>query len=94
VVVHEPGRARPGDILVTRTLDPRLAGFLPALGGLVSETGGVLSHLAILAREYGVPTVVGVDDALDRYAPGSRLLVDGTTGEVRPIAGPEGGDRT
>jgi pyruvate,water dikinase len=92
VVVHEPGRARPGDILVTRTLDPRLAGFLPALGGLVSETGGVLSHLAILAREYGVPTVVGVDDALDRYAPGSRLLVDGTTGEVRPIAGPDGGD--
>jgi pyruvate,water dikinase len=56
--------------------------LLPSLGGLVAETGSVLSHLAILAREYGVQTVVAVRDALHRYPPGTRLLVDGDTGEV------------
>jgi phosphohistidine swiveling domain-containing protein len=79
----------PGDVLVVRTLEPGLAGWLPGLGGLVAETGATLSHLAILAREYGVPTVVGVHDALQRFAPGVRLLVDGGTGEVRTVGGEE-----
>jgi pyruvate,water dikinase len=48
----------------------------------VAETGGTLSHLAILAREFGVPTVVGVHDSLFRFPPGVPLLVDGSTGEV------------
>jgi pyruvate,water dikinase len=65
-----------------RTLDPGLAAALPGLGGLVSETGSVLSHLAILARELGVPTVVGVADALNRFPAGSVVVVDGTTGDV------------
>ena len=55
---------------------------------MVSETGSVLSHLAILAREYGVPTVVGVHDAVERFPVGVLLVVDGTTGEV--LAGGEG----
>ncbi|MGQ0804544.1 MAG: PEP/pyruvate-binding domain-containing protein [Actinomycetota bacterium] len=71
-----------GAVLVVRTLDPSLAPVLPQLGGLVAETGSVLSHLAILARELGVPTVVGVDGATSRLRPGMRVLVDGTTGEV------------
>jgi pyruvate,water dikinase len=71
-----------GAVLVVRTLDPGLAPLLPGLAGLVAETGSTLSHLAILAREYHVPTVVGVHGALGRFAPGCRLLVDGTTGEV------------
>lgn len=71
-----------GAILVVRNLDPGLATVLPQLGGLVSETGSVLSHLAILAREMGVPTVVGVPDALRRFPPGARVIVDGMTGEV------------
>lgn len=79
----EPPRA--GDVLVTRTLDPGLAPLLPVLGGLVAETGSVLSHLAILARELGVPTVVGVAGALERFPPGSVVVVDGTTGEVRAV---------
>lgn len=74
---------QPGDVLVVRTLDPGLAGWLPGLAGLVAETGASLSHLAILAREYGVPTVVAVPDALSRFAAGTRVLVDGATGEVR-----------
>ena len=85
-VVHSGGAApQAGDVLVTRTLDPGLAPLLPLLGGLVAETGSVLSHLAILAREYGVPTVVGVTDALNRFPPGSVVVVDGTAGDVSAV---------
>jgi pyruvate,water dikinase len=86
-VVHDAACAAPGDVLVTRTLDPRLAGWLPGLGAVVCETGSVLSHLAIMAREHGVPTVVGVHDAVERFPVGSELVVDGTTGEVRFAGG-------
>ncbi|MGH2749113.1 MAG: PEP/pyruvate-binding domain-containing protein [Actinomycetota bacterium] len=77
------GHPQAGAVLVVRTLDPTLASLLPILGGLVAETGSPLSHLAILAREYGVPTVVGVTDALVRFQPGAEVVVDGTSGEVR-----------
>lgn len=85
-----PAAPEPGTILITRTLDPGLAPLLPGLGGLVSETGSVLSHLAILAREFGVPTVVGLAGALERFPAGSVVVVDGTTGEVTVVetAGP------
>jgi pyruvate,water dikinase len=69
-------------VLVVRTLDPSLASVLPRLAGLVAETGSVLAHLAILAREAGVPTVVGAAGALDRYEPGTVVRVDGDTGEI------------
>ena len=91
-VVHDAAVAAPGDVLVTRTLDPRLAGWLPRLGAVVSETGSVLSHLSILAREYGVPTVVGVHDAVERFPVGQQLLVDGTTGEVLALGEGSGGE--
>jgi pyruvate,water dikinase len=81
--VHQgPGTPPSGAVLVVRTLDPNLAPVLPHLGGLVAETGSILSHLAILAREFGVPTVVGVPDALRKYPHGTVVLVDGTAGEV------------
>ena len=79
-------KPEPGAVLVVRTLDPALAPLLPQLGGLVAETGSVLSHLAILAREFGIPTVVGVEGALERFADGSVVVVDGTTGEVSEVA--------
>jgi rifampicin phosphotransferase len=72
----------PGDVLIVRTLDPQLAGALPRLGGLVAETGSVLSHLAILAREYRIPTVIGVADAIDRFPEGSTVIVEGDAGTV------------
>lgn len=79
-----PADALPADgaVLVVRTLDPGLAPMLPGLRGLVAETGSVLSHLAILAREFGVPTVVGVEDAMKRFPPGTEIVIDGSTGEV------------
>ena len=79
----------PGEVLVVRTLDPGLAAALPGLAGLVAETGSVLSHLAILARELDVPTVVGVPDAVHRFPAGSIVVVDGTTGEVSLAQSPE-----
>ncbi|MFF7263785.1 PEP/pyruvate-binding domain-containing protein [Streptomyces sp. NPDC008159] len=71
-------------VLVVRTLDPAFAPLLPRLAGLVAQTGSPLSHLAVLAREYGVPTVVGATDAVRSFPPGTRLTVDGTLGDVRP----------
>lgn len=86
-VVHadSPDPPGAGDVLVVRTLSPRLAAHLPSIEGLVAETGSVLSHLAILAREYHVPTVVAVHDALHRFPVGARVVVDGDTGEVRLV---------
>lgn len=69
-------------VLVVRSLDPALASLLPGLAGLVAETGSALSHLAVLAREYRVPTAVGVPGAVDRFPSGTALTVDGGTGEV------------
>ncbi|MGZ8741410.1 MAG: PEP/pyruvate-binding domain-containing protein [Nocardioides sp.] len=77
----------PGDVLVVRELQPGLAAYLPGLAGLVAETGSTLSHLAILAREYDVPAVVAVHDALRRFPAGSRVFVDGGTGDVRIVDG-------
>ncbi len=75
-----------GAVLVVPVLDPRLAPLLPGLAGLVAETGSPLSHLAILAREHSVPTVVGLTDATTRFLPGTEVLVDGSSGEVRVIS--------
>ena len=71
---------------MVRHLEPELAPLLAGVDGLVAETGSALSHLAIVARELGVATVVGVDDALARFPPGVQVLVDGSTGEVRELA--------
>jgi rifampicin phosphotransferase len=81
-VLATPNGLRP--VLVTRTLDPDLSTALPHVAGLVAETGSVLSHLAILARELHVPTVVSVPDAVRRFPPGSTVLLDGESGEVAP----------
>jgi pyruvate,water dikinase len=91
--VHQLSEGPPdeGEILVVRVLDPSLAASLPSVTGLVSETGSTLSHLAILAREVHVPTVVGVEDALTRFPPGALVLVDGSTGEVSLLAPDDGG---
>ncbi|MGH9112981.1 MAG: PEP/pyruvate-binding domain-containing protein [Acidimicrobiales bacterium] len=71
-----------GSVLVTTTLSPGLGPLLPRLKGIVAETGSVLSHLAILAREAGVPTVVGYAGATADLAEGAIVLVDGDDGRV------------
>ena len=71
-----------GSVLVTTTLTPGLGPLLARLNGIVSETGSVLSHLAILAREAGVATVVGYGQATEELAEGSMVVVDGASGRV------------
>jgi pyruvate,water dikinase len=83
---HDPPE---GSVLVTTTLTPGLGPVLARLAGLVTETGSVLSHLAILAREGGVATVVGYDGAVAALAPGTVVVVDGDTGRVTVEAAEE-----
>jgi rifampicin phosphotransferase len=71
-----------GDIIVARTTAPSINVVLPLIGALVTDRGGLLSHAAIVAREYGLPAVVGCDDATERLSEGMRVRVDGEKGEV------------
>jgi pyruvate,water dikinase len=76
-------RVRPGDILVTKVAGPALSHILPRVAGVVAELGGSTSHLASLARERGIPMVLGVLDATRRIPDGSQCAVDGVAGIVR-----------
>ena len=76
------GRIKQGDVLVTRATSPYFNVVLPLLGAIVTDRGGQLSHAAIVAREYGIPGVVGTREATKLVKDGARVRVDGTTGEV------------
>ncbi|HEY2534013.1 MAG TPA: PEP/pyruvate-binding domain-containing protein [Xanthobacteraceae bacterium] len=82
----ELARVAPGDILVTRVAGPALSHILPRVGGVVAELGGSTSHLASLARERGIPMVLGVLDATQRIPDGAQVAVDGVAGIVRWLA--------
>ena len=84
-VVREPSdfsRIEPGDVLVATTTTPAWTPLFPSLAALVTETGGILSHAAVVAREYGVPAVVGVRDATRAIPDGRRVRVNGEEGTV------------
>jgi rifampicin phosphotransferase len=71
-----------GDVLVTESTTEAFNILLPLLGAIVTDRGGLLSHSAIVAREYGIPGVVGTRDATDRIPDGTLVRVDGDAGEV------------
>ncbi|GAB3145361.1 PEP/pyruvate-binding domain-containing protein [Microbispora hainanensis] len=75
-------RVRPGDILVCPFTDPAWTPLLRIAAGVVTETGGVLSHAAIVAREHGIPAVLGVPGATSRLRDDAVITIDGTTGTV------------
>ncbi|WP_327049246.1 PEP-utilizing enzyme [Microbispora sp. NBC_01189] len=75
-------RVRPGDILVCPFTDPAWTPLLRVAAGVVTETGGVLSHAAIVAREHAIPAVLGVPDATSRLRDDTLITVDGTAGTV------------
>ncbi len=79
----ELSRVAPGDVLVTRVAGPALSNILPRVSGVVAELGGSTSHLASLARERGIPMVLGVLDATRRIPDGVQCAVDGVAGIVR-----------
>jgi pyruvate,water dikinase len=72
----------PGDILVTAYTDPSWSPLFIAIKGLVTEVGGVMTHGAVIAREYGLPAVVGVLDDTRLIQDGQRIRVHGTDGYV------------
>lgn len=91
-IVLEPGpdtHLDPGDILVARATDPGWTPLFSLAGALVLERGGMLSHGAIVAREFGIPAVTGVDGATRAIAEGQWLRVDGNRGRVELLAEPE-----
>ena len=90
-VIHDMAEAdlEPGDILVTAYTDPSWSPLFVAIAGLVTEVGGLMTHGAVIAREYGLPAVVGVEHATELIRDGQRIRVHGTDGfvEILPVQG-------
>ncbi|CAM3325716.1 PEP/pyruvate-binding domain-containing protein [Occultella aeris] len=78
------GRVQPGDIVICPYTDPAWTALLRIAAGVVTETGGVLSHAAIVAREQGIPAVLGVPDATTAIHDGDLISINGTEGTVTP----------
>ena len=72
----------PGEILVCPGTDPAWTPLFMAAGGLITEVGGMMTHGSVVAREYGIPAVVGVHQATTRLKTGQKIRVDGTTGKI------------
>ncbi len=79
---HDLEHVRPGDVVVTQVAGPALAAVLPRAAAVVAELGGSTSHLAALARERGIPAVLGVVGATRRIPAGATVAVDGMAGLV------------
>ena len=78
----EAHRLQQGEILVARGTSPAWTPLFGTAAAVVTEGGGLLSHCAIVAREYGIPAVVGAGGATRRIADGSQITVDGNKGRV------------
>lgn len=83
-VIMDPVGARlePGEILVAPSTDPGWTPLFLTAGGLVMEMGGAMSHGAVVAREYGIPAVVGVHGATEQITTGQRITVNGSSGTI------------
>jgi pyruvate,water dikinase len=73
----------PGEILVCPGTDPAWTPLFMAAGGLVMEVGGMMTHGSVVAREYGIPAVVGVHQATTRLKNGQQIRLNGTTGKIQ-----------
>ncbi|MFI6166085.1 PEP-utilizing enzyme [Nocardia sp. NPDC051052] len=83
--VDDFGAVRPGDVIVCRTTDPSWTVLFGHAAAVVTETGGILSHAAIVAREYGIPAVVAAKGAMAALANHRTISVDGTNGRVHAV---------
>lgn len=83
-VVHDPRREHleRGEILVCRGTDPAWTPLFLTAAGLITEVGGLMTHGSVVAREYGIPAVVGVHDATTRLTTGQRIRIDGSSGAI------------
>jgi len=80
--VDDYPKVQQGDILVTSVIDPGMAPLFGLASGIIAEMGGILSHGAIIAREYGIPAVVNIPDVTKLVTDGQMLLLDATVGHV------------
>lgn len=80
--VMEASKLQLGDILVTRQTDPGWVVVFPLISGLIVERGGMLSHGAIVSREFGIPAIVGVEDATLKIKDNDLILLNADTGEI------------
>ncbi|MEY8352654.1 PEP-utilizing enzyme [Lachnospiraceae bacterium 54-53] len=76
------GEIKKGDIIVMKSLDISWTPLFSVAGGLITELGGILSHAAIIAREYNIPTIVNVENATATLEDGDRVVLDGETGVI------------
>jgi pyruvate,water dikinase len=83
-VVLDPRQAGlvPGEIMVCPGTDPSWTPLFLTAGGLIMEVGGMMTHGAVVAREYGIPAVVGVDHATQRLVTGQCVRLDGSSGQI------------
>ena len=83
-VVFDPNASglQPGEILVCPGTDPAWTPLFLTAGGLITEVGGMMTHGSVVAREYGIPAVVGVHEATTRLVTGQRIRLDGTSGTI------------
>lgn len=81
--LDQAAKLKRGDVLVARTTMPAWTPLFGVASAIVVETGGVLSHAAVTAREYGIPAVLGVANATSIFRDGQMLEVSGTDGRVR-----------
>ena len=84
--LEELERIRPGDIVVTYSIDPAWTPVFSIIAGVVSVEGGMLAHAAVLGREYGLPVVLAVRDAASRLKEGDVIRIDGTAGTVNIVS--------
>jgi rifampicin phosphotransferase len=87
-VVFSPHGAQllPGEILVCPGTDPSWTPLFLAAGGLVMEVGGLMTHGSVVAREYGIPAIVGVHQATERLKTGQRIRLDGNIGQLEVLS--------
>ena len=89
-IILNPNGAQlaPGEILVCPGTDPAWTPLFMAASGLITEVGGMMTHGSVVAREYGIPAVVGVHEATTRLKNGQRIRIDGTSGKIEILETP------
>ncbi|MHC4831839.1 MAG: PEP-utilizing enzyme, partial [Planctomycetota bacterium] len=80
--LEDTQKVQPGDILVTRFTDPGWTPLFAMIAGVVTETGGLLAHAAVISREYGIPAVLALKGATKAIRDGDQIVVDGSRGVV------------
>ncbi|GIY37705.1 putative phosphoenolpyruvate synthase [Caerostris extrusa] len=87
--LEEASLLQPGEILVTYSTDIGWSPYFPILGGVVTELGGLISHGAVVSREYGLPCIAGLHGATQQFKTGDYVRLDGNKGILQKISKPE-----